>query len=92
MHFDGHGVYDQSLGLGFLLFENEKQESDQVDANRLGNLLNQSGTPLMVLNACQSGMQKGEQSLCQRWRRGSFAPGGGQCTGHELFRAGGGGA
>ncbi len=58
VHFDGHGVYDQSLGLGFLLFENEKQESDQVDANRLGNLLNQSGTPLMVLNACQSGMQK----------------------------------
>ncbi|MBK8900759.1 MAG: tetratricopeptide repeat protein [Anaerolineaceae bacterium] len=58
VHFDGHGVYDRSLGLGFLLFENDKHESDPVDANRLGTLLNQSGVPLIVLNACQSAMQK----------------------------------
>ncbi|MCA9946529.1 MAG: CHAT domain-containing protein, partial [Anaerolineales bacterium] len=58
VHFDGHGVYDKSLGLGFLLFENDEHGSDPVDANRLGTLLNQSGVPLMVLNACQSAMQK----------------------------------
>lgn len=55
VHFDGHGVYDKNIGLGFLLFEDEKQEMDRVDAERLGTLLNESGVPLMVLNACQSG-------------------------------------
>lgn len=58
VHFDGHGVYDRALGLGYLLFENEEHRSDEVDANRLGTLLNETGVPLMVLNACQSGMQK----------------------------------
>ncbi|MBK9050773.1 MAG: CHAT domain-containing protein [Chloroflexi bacterium] len=55
VHFDGHGVFDKTIGLGFLLFEDEKQEMDRVDAERLGTLLNESGVPLMVLNACQSG-------------------------------------
>ena len=58
LHFDGHGVYDKHLGLGYLLFENEKHESDRVDANRLGTLLNRCGVPLMVLNACQSAKQE----------------------------------
>lgn len=58
VHFDGHGVYDKKLGLGFLLFENNDQKSDLVDSYQLGNLLNQSGVPLMILNACQSAMQK----------------------------------
>ncbi len=58
VHFDGHGVYDAALGLGFLLFENDEHKSDRVDANRLGTLLNQCGVPLMVLNACQSAAQK----------------------------------
>ena len=58
VHFDGHGVYDSVLGLGYLLFENDKHTSDQVDANRLGTLLNQCGVPLMVLNACQSAAQE----------------------------------
>lgn len=57
VHFDGHGVYDKVLGLGYLLFEKENFKSDRVDANRLGTLLNQTGVPLMVLNACQSAAQ-----------------------------------
>jgi hypothetical protein len=57
VHFDGHGVYDQKMGLGYLLFENDDHQSDRVDANRLGTLLNQSGVPLMALNACQSAAQ-----------------------------------
>lgn len=58
VHFDGHGVYDASLGLGYLLFENAEHRSDRVDANRLGTLLNNCGVPLMVLNACQSAKQE----------------------------------
>jgi len=58
VHFDGHGVYDAALGLGYLLFENDKHKSDRVDANRLGTLLNRCGVPLMVLNACQSAKQE----------------------------------
>lgn len=54
VHFDGHGVYDKSVGLGFLLFEDEAHQRNQVDAEQLGTLLNNSGIPLMVLNACQS--------------------------------------
>jgi hypothetical protein len=58
LHFDGHGVYDARMGLGYLLFENEKHKKDRVDANRLGTLLNRCGVPLMVLNACQSAAQE----------------------------------
>jgi tetratricopeptide (TPR) repeat protein len=54
VHFDGHGVYDKKVGLGFLLFEDDKHEMQPVDAEQLGTLLNESGIPLMVLNACQS--------------------------------------
>jgi hypothetical protein len=54
VHFDGHGVYDKGVGLGFLLFEDENHQKHQVDAEQLGTLLNKSGIPLMVLNACQS--------------------------------------
>jgi len=54
VHFDGHGVYDRGVGLGFLLFEDDEHEKHMVDAEQLGTLLNQSGIPLMVLNACQS--------------------------------------
>jgi tetratricopeptide (TPR) repeat protein len=54
VHFDGHGVYDPGVGLGFLLFEDEQHQEHLVDAEQLGTLLNESGIPLMVLNACQS--------------------------------------
>ncbi len=58
VHFDGHGVYDARLGLGYLLFENDIHHQDLVDANRLGTLLSDCKVPLMVLSACQSAMQK----------------------------------
>ncbi|MEW5938013.1 MAG: tetratricopeptide repeat protein, partial [Chloroflexota bacterium] len=54
VHFDGHGVYDKSVGLGFLLFEDANHQKHEVDAEQLGTLLNESGIPLIVLNACQS--------------------------------------
>ncbi|MEW5941572.1 MAG: CHAT domain-containing protein, partial [Chloroflexota bacterium] len=54
VHFDGHGVYDKSIGLGKLLFEDDEHQEHRVDAEQLGTLLNESGIPLMVLNACQS--------------------------------------
>ena len=54
VHFDGHGVYNKTIGLGFLLFEDDEYKGDPVDAEQLGTLLNKSGIPLMVLNACQS--------------------------------------
>lgn len=54
VHFDGHGVYDKSIGLGFLLFEDEAYQRHQVDAEQLGTLLHKRGIPLVVLNACQS--------------------------------------
>lgn len=55
VHFDGHGVYDPVVGLGFLLFEKDDYTRDPVDAERLGSLLNECGIPLMFLDACQSG-------------------------------------
>lgn len=54
VHFDGHGVYDPGVGLGFLLFEKDDYSNDMVDAERLGSLLNECGIPLMILDACQS--------------------------------------
>ena len=55
VHFDGHGVYDAHIGLGYLLFEDAEQKQDPVNANRLGTLLNRAHIPLMVLDACQTG-------------------------------------
>ena len=54
LHFDGHGVYDPGVGLGFLLFEDDARKPDLVDAERLGALLNDCGVPLVVLDACQT--------------------------------------
>ncbi|MFZ5857034.1 MAG: tetratricopeptide repeat protein [Chloroflexota bacterium] len=54
VHFDGHGVYDPGIGLGFLLFEKDDYSNDLADSSRLGSLLNECGIPLMILDACQS--------------------------------------
>ena len=54
VHFDGHGVYNIELGLGYLLFEGQDGKLDMVDADRLGTLLSRAQTPMMVLDACQS--------------------------------------
>ncbi|RPH59322.1 MAG: CHAT domain-containing protein [Chloroflexi bacterium] len=63
VHFDGHGVYDQGVGLGFLLFEVETFQMHRVDAEQLGALLNESGITLMVLNACQSAQPDDRKSF-----------------------------
>jgi len=54
VHFDGHGVYEPAVGLGYLLFEDDEHRPDPVNANRLGTLLSQADIPLMVLDACQT--------------------------------------
>lgn len=58
VHFDGHGVYEPSQGLGFLLFETEDHKNDFIDATQIGNLLQGTGVPLMVLSACQTSSQE----------------------------------
>jgi hypothetical protein len=54
VHFDGHGVYESHTGLGYLLFENDEHERNLVNADDLGALLNDTGVPLMLLDACQT--------------------------------------
>ncbi|CAK8725084.1 TIR domain-containing protein [Candidatus Electrothrix aarhusensis] len=61
VHFDGHGIYDQRMGLGALCFEAAQESKalskrllDQVDATELAAELRQYGVPLMVLDACQT--------------------------------------
>ncbi len=54
VHFDGHGVYRPDTGLGYLLFENDEHQAQLVNAADLGTLLNDTGVPLMLLDACQT--------------------------------------
>ncbi|HLF27144.1 MAG TPA: tetratricopeptide repeat protein [Anaerolineae bacterium] len=56
VHFDGHGVYVSQTGLGYLLFENDDHKENRVNADDLGALLNDTGVPLMLLDACQTAM------------------------------------
>ncbi|MCP5113621.1 MAG: CHAT domain-containing protein, partial [bacterium] len=53
IHFDGHGAYDDR---GYLVFENPEFEENHefVDGTSLGQLLVETGTPVLVLNACRS--------------------------------------
>src|SRR5262249_20485429 len=61
IHFDGHGVYDRSVGLGGLCFENP-QDIGKLDQRRhlivtteeLGPLLRDYRIPLVFLEACQT--------------------------------------
>ncbi len=63
VHFDGHGVYDRSVGLGGLCFE-DPQDRDKLDQRRhatvftpeLGALLRDHRVPLVFLQACQTEM------------------------------------
>ncbi|MCI5224701.1 MAG: CHAT domain-containing protein, partial [Candidatus Electrothrix sp. AR4] len=65
VHFDGHGIYDQRVGLGALCFEAAQDSNklgkrilEQVDAAELAAELQQYGVPLMVLDACQTAKAK----------------------------------
>lgn len=61
VHFDGHGVYDHTVGLGGLCFE-DPADIDKLDERRhvtvftkdLGPLLRDLRIPLVFLEACQT--------------------------------------
>ena len=72
VHFDGHGEFGDvftkgdntsdvsevsKAAQGKLLFENTEGEANPVDADKLGEFLGQQKVPLIVLNACRSGME-----------------------------------
>ena len=60
VHFDGHGIYaDLGIGAGrrgYLVFEDPAIPGNAayIDGRLLGELLADSGVPLLVLNACRS--------------------------------------
>jgi hypothetical protein len=70
LHFDGHGTfpqggnpaqfYAQSGAQGRLLFEGEDGQPREVTGEELGGLLAGKGVPVVLLNACQSGMTRPE--------------------------------
>jgi CHAT domain-containing protein len=61
VHFDGHGVYDRSVGLGGLCFERpqdigklDERRHSTVFTDELGPLLRDHRIPLVFLEACQT--------------------------------------
>src|SRR2546423_4484331 len=62
LHFDGHGVFPQGAGThGLLEFEGEDDKPRRlVMGEELGGLLAGKGLPVVLLNACQSGMTNPE--------------------------------
>ena len=61
VHFDGHGVYDRTVGLGGLCFEDpqdigklDKRRHATVFTSELGPLLRDHRIPLVFLEACQT--------------------------------------
>ena len=53
MHFDGHGALHGSYGL--LVLEGRNGGPHPVSASRMAAVLKDTGVPVVVLNACQSG-------------------------------------
>ena len=70
VHFDGHGGYGAVMDTpagnlyaapeGQLVFEAENGQADPVDTRLLAQLLAEYNIPIMVMNACQSGMIDGQ--------------------------------
>ncbi len=69
LHFDGHGVFPHPQGIdhhtfllehgspgGQLVFERAGGGARYVSGTELGHLLSGKGVPVVMLNACQSGM------------------------------------
>lgn len=63
VHFDGHGVYDKTVGLGGLCFEKPEDASKlerrghfTVYTSELGPLLRDHRIPLVFLEACQTAL------------------------------------
>src|SRR5215475_8256448 len=71
VHFDGHGVYDRTVGLGGLCFEHpedlgtlEQRRHVTVLTNDLGPLLRDYRIPLVFLEACQTAQaEKASESV-----------------------------
>ena len=71
VHFDGHGVYDKTVGLGGLCFELpedtvklEKRRHVTVFTSELGPLMRDHRIPLVFLEACQTAMsEKASESV-----------------------------
>ena len=71
VHFDGHGVYDQRIGLGGLCFEAEQdigkleqRRHQTIYTNDLGSLLREYRIPLVFLEACQTAQaEKASESV-----------------------------
>jgi hypothetical protein len=71
VHFDGHGVYDRTVGLGGLCFEHpedlgklEQRRHVTVLTNELGPLLRDHRIPLVFLEACQTAQaEKASESV-----------------------------
>jgi len=71
VHFDGHGVYDKSVGLGGLCFELpedtsklEQRRHVTVFTSELGPLLRDHRIPLVFLEACQTAQaEKASESV-----------------------------
>jgi tetratricopeptide (TPR) repeat protein len=68
LHFDGHGVFPHPRSIDYHAFLSEQGSQGQlvfekkgggkrfVSGEELGNLLSGKGVPVVMLNACQSGM------------------------------------
>ncbi len=68
LHFDGHGsfigvsphspyFYAAGANEGLLVFEDENETGERlVSGTELGQLLKETGVPVVLLNACRSGM------------------------------------
>jgi tetratricopeptide (TPR) repeat protein len=71
VHFDGHGVYDRTVGLGGLCFEHpeglgklERRRHVTVFTSELGPLLRDHRIPLVFLEACQTAQaEKASESV-----------------------------
>ena len=71
VHFDGHGVYDRTVGLGGLCFESPDDPSKldgrshvTVFTSELGPLLRDHRIPLVFLEACQTAQaEKASESV-----------------------------
>ncbi len=78
LHFDGHGTFTHGAGMrGLLLFEGEGDEPRRVTGAELGGALAGKKLPVVLLNACQSGMTHPEALYTS--------------VGNELLKAGAGG-
>jgi len=90
LHFDGHGSFQPAVRggspdplrygsgrqEGVLLFETETGGESLAGASELAPVLRDAGVPLLVLNACQSGMVGGaspEASVATRLLQGGAA-------------------